>query len=152
MPWKLYSSPVIIQYFLGALGAFLGPMVAILLVDYYWVRRGRIDMDALFSADASGPYHYRRGFNPEALIAFVPAAVVATVLALVKGFEDVAPFSWIFGMVIAGAIYQLRSRGRRIAGEMAEEIIPAQVTDVEDSGGVGLDGPESDVKTPSTVR
>lgn len=151
MPWKLYSSPVIIQYFLGALGAFLGPMVAILLVDYYLIRRGRIDVAALFSADESGPYHYKKGFNPEAIIAFVPAAVVAAVLALVEAFGDVAPFSWVFGMAIAGTIYYLRGRKGRIAGEMAEAMIPAQVTGVSGAE-EGLDGPDPAVKTPSTIR
>ncbi|MET9291403.1 NCS1 family nucleobase:cation symporter-1 [Streptomyces sp. NPDC003077] len=116
MPWKLYSSALVIQYFLGALGAFLGPLVAILLVDYYYVRRGRIDVDALFSADRAGPYHYRRGYNPKAVLAFVPAAAVSAVLALVKAFEDVAPFSWVFGMGIAGGIYYLVSGRGRVSG------------------------------------
>ncbi|MGW5446633.1 NCS1 family nucleobase:cation symporter-1 [Streptomyces asiaticus] len=132
MPWKLYSSPVVIQYFLGGLGAFLGPLVAILLVDYYLVRRGRIDVDALFSADAAGAYYYRRGFNPEAVIAFVPAAAVSAVLALVTFFADVAPFSWCFGLVIAGGIYGLRSAKARVGGAMAQTLIASQVT----AGGV----------------
>ncbi|WP_167503792.1 NCS1 family nucleobase:cation symporter-1 [Streptomyces malaysiensis] len=127
MPWKLYSSPVVIQYFLGALGAFLGPLVAILLVDYYLVRRGRIDVDALFSADASGAYYYRKGFNPEAIIAFVPSAAVSAVLALVKGFEDVAPFSWVFGMALAGGIYALRSAKVLTGGARTGAPIPSQV-------------------------
>ncbi|MFF7651351.1 NCS1 family nucleobase:cation symporter-1 [Streptomyces sp. NPDC007983] len=122
MPWKLYSNPVVIQYFLGALGAFLGPLVAILLVDYYFVRRGHIDIDALFSADKSGEYHYRKGFNPEAIIAFVPAAAVAAVLALGKAFADVAPFSWVFGLTVAGAIYYLRTaKVRKGRGEPMED-------------------------------
>jgi nucleobase:cation symporter-1, NCS1 family len=129
LPWKLYSSPVIIQYFLGGLGAFLGPLVAILLVDYYLIRRGKIDVDALFSADKSGAYHFRRGFNPEAIIAFVPSAAVSAVLALAHQFSDVAPFAWIFGLLLAGAIYYVRSAGRREPGPLADEIIPALHTD-----------------------
>lgn len=140
MPWKLYSSPVIIQYFLGALGAFLGPMVAILLVDYYLIRRGRIDMAALFSAEKTGAYHYRKGFNPEAIIAFLPAAAVGAVLALAEGFGDVAPFSWVFGMAIAGAIYYLRSGRNRVTGDMEHAVIPAQVTAVPESELVAVKG------------
>ncbi|MFD0446921.1 cytosine permease [Streptomyces indonesiensis] len=138
MPWKLYSSPVVIQYFLGALGAFLGPLVAVLLVDYYLVRRGNIDVDALFSADKAGAYYYRKGFNPEAIIAFVPSATVSAVLALVKGFEDVAPFSWVFGMAIAGVIYAVRAKVR-VGGELADVPIPSQVT-----AGGALTGPTTE--------
>ncbi|MFE1934338.1 NCS1 family nucleobase:cation symporter-1 [Streptomyces sp. NPDC059474] len=136
LPWKLYSSPVVIQYFLGGLGAFLGPLVAILLVDYYLVRRGRIDVDALFSADEAGAYYYRRGFNPDAVIAFVPAAAVSAVLALVRFFADVAPFSWCFGLVIAGGIYGLRSAKARVGGAMAQALITSQVTSRVTTGGV----------------
>ncbi|MFI9050951.1 NCS1 family nucleobase:cation symporter-1 [Streptomyces sp. NPDC053427] len=130
MPWKLYSSALVIQYFLGALGAFLGPLVAILLVDYYLIRRGRIDVDALFSADAEGAYFYRRGYNPKAVLAFLPAAAVSAGLALVPAFDVLAPFSWIFGMGISGALYAALARRGRIAagaGPIPEEIIPSQV-------------------------
>lgn len=130
MPWKLYSSALVIQYFLGALGAFLGPLVAILLVDYYLVRRGRIDVDALFSADARGAYFYRRGYNPKAVIAFLPAAAVAAALALVPAFDAVAPFSWIFGMGLSGGLYALVCRRDRAAagtGPIPDDIIPSQV-------------------------
>ncbi|MEW2439577.1 NCS1 family nucleobase:cation symporter-1 [Streptomyces caniferus] len=131
MPWKLYSSALVIQYFLGALGAFLGPLVAILLVDYHLVRRGRIDVDALFSADARGAYYYRRGYNPKAAAAFLPAAAVCAALALVPAFDVVAPFSWIVGMGLAGALYALLSRRERAAAGAApipDEIIAYQVS------------------------
>ncbi|MFD2396881.1 NCS1 family nucleobase:cation symporter-1 [Prauserella oleivorans] len=55
MPWELYSNPVVVNYFLGGLAAFLAPLVAILLVDYYFVRRGRIDLDELFTAEPRAP-------------------------------------------------------------------------------------------------
>ncbi|MFH8568683.1 NCS1 family nucleobase:cation symporter-1 [Streptomyces sp. NPDC017993] len=130
MPWKLYSSALVIQYFLGALGAFLGPLVAILLVDYYLIRRGRIDVDALFSADREGKYYYRKGYNPKAVVAFLPAAAVSAALALVPAFGVLAPFSWIFGMGLAGGLYHLVSRrGRETAdaGPVPEDIITSQV-------------------------
>lgn len=130
MPWKLYSSALVIQYFLGALGAFLGPLVAILLVDYYLVRRGRIDVDELFSADARGAYFYRKGYNPKAVIAFLPAAAVSASLALIPTFNVVAPFSWIFGMALAGVLYRVVSGGGCVpegGRGIPDAIIPSQV-------------------------
>ncbi|AZG47998.1 NCS1 family nucleobase:cation symporter-1 [Gordonia insulae] len=111
-PWNLYSNPVVVNYFLGALAAFLGPLVAILLVDFYLIRRRSIDVDALFDAREGAPYVYRRGWNPRALIAFVPSAAACAVLALVPAFATVAPFAWILGMVVAGAIYLTLNRSR----------------------------------------
>ena len=50
-------------------------------------------------------YYYTRGFNPKALIALVPATVVAAVLALVPAFGVWAPFSWAIGVILATAFY-----------------------------------------------
>ncbi|WP_407549128.1 NCS1 family nucleobase:cation symporter-1 [Streptomyces sp. Pv4-95] len=149
MPWKLYSSALVIQYFLGALGAFLGPLVAILLVDYYLIRRGRIDVDALFSADREGEYFYRKGYNPKAVVAFLPAAVVSAALALVPAFGAVAPFSWIFGMGLAGGLYALVSRrGREAAdaGPVPEDIITSQVRGVAEQEHAVAEAPVAAVR------
>ena len=53
MPWKLYGSPVAINYFLGALGAFLGPLFGILMVDYWVIRRERVDVSELYKLDGT---------------------------------------------------------------------------------------------------
>jgi nucleobase:cation symporter-1, NCS1 family len=105
LPWKLYSTPAIIDYFLGALGAFLGPLFAILVVDYYLLRRQRISISDLYSTDRGGRYYYRRGFNPSALIAFIPSTILAVAVALVPSFGPAAPFSWFVGAGLAGIIY-----------------------------------------------
>ncbi|MDN5918972.1 MAG: cytosine permease [Pseudonocardia sp.] len=81
LPWNLYDNPVVIVYFLGVLGALFGIVAA----DYWLVRRGRIDVPALYSDDPAGPYHYRRGVNPRAVGAFLPSAAVAVAVALVPG-------------------------------------------------------------------
>ena len=104
-PWNLYSSPAVVNYFIGALGAFLGPLVAVLLVDYYGIRHGRISLSDLFRDDSAGAYYYRRGFNPRALAAFVPAAAVSAVIALAPRLGALAPFAWLFGSLLAAGIY-----------------------------------------------
>ncbi|MGW3443279.1 NCS1 family nucleobase:cation symporter-1 [Streptomyces sp. NPDC001076] len=104
-PWNLFSNPTVVNYFLGGLGAFLGPLFGVIMVDYYWVKRGRVDVRELFDATPGSPYHYRKGVNPKALWAFLPSAAVAAVLALVKTFSDVAPYSWFIGTALAAGLY-----------------------------------------------
>lgn len=110
LPWKLYSSPAVVNYFLGGLAAFLGPLFAIILVDYYLLRRQQVDVRALYQMREDAPYFYRRGVNPQAVQAFVPAAVVAAVIALVPTFSAVAPFSWFIGAFLGGGLYCLIAR------------------------------------------
>ena len=44
-PWNLYSNPTMIHYTLDVLGAFTGALFGILVVDYYLVKKRRVDVD-----------------------------------------------------------------------------------------------------------
>lgn len=105
MPWKLYSSPIAINYFLGGLGALLGPIFGIIVADYYLLRRGRVDVEGLYREGDDSPYWYRGGLNRRALWAFAIAAFVSLIVALVPALKVAAPFSWFVGAGIGGASY-----------------------------------------------
>ncbi len=109
-PWNIYNSPVAVNYFLGGLGAFLGPLFGIIIVDYYLVRRGRVDVDALYREGDTSPYWYQGGVNRRAVGVFVIAATVAAIVALVPAFGVVAPFSWFVGAGLSGALYWAMAR------------------------------------------
>lgn len=109
-PWNIYSSPVAVNYFLGGLGAFLGPLFGILMVDYYLVRRGRVDVEALYRTGEAEPYWYQGGVNRLAVGVFVISAAVAALIALVPAFSALAPFSWFVGAGFSGAMYWALAR------------------------------------------
>ncbi|MFH9670106.1 NCS1 family nucleobase:cation symporter-1 [Streptomyces globisporus] len=107
LPWNLYNSPVVVNYFLGGLGALLGPLFGVIMADYWLLRRSRVNVPALYSEDPTADYHYRRGVNPRAIAAFAPSATVAVVIALVPFFHAAAGFSWFIGAILAAALYAL---------------------------------------------
>src|SRR5215204_3308926 len=109
-PWNIYNSPVAINYFLGGLGAFLGPLFGIIFVDYYLVKRGRIDVDALYREGPSSPYWYQRGVNRKAVLVFAVSAVVAAVVALFPVFKTLSPFSWFVGAGLSAVLYYVVAR------------------------------------------
>lgn len=56
MPWKLYGS---FLNFLVAYSVLLGPVVGVVLADYYIVRQRELDVDALFTSSPQGIYWYQ---------------------------------------------------------------------------------------------
>jgi NCS1 family nucleobase:cation symporter-1 len=106
-PWHLYSSPAAINYFLGGLGALLGPLFGIIFLDFFLVRRQHVSIDELYLDDPRSRYHYLNGWNPKALLAFAVAGAVSLPVALWKPWADAAPFSWFVGVVIGGGVYYL---------------------------------------------
>lgn len=123
LPWHLYNSPAVIVYFLGGLGALLGPLYGIIIADYYLVRRSRVNLPQLYSESPHGVYHYYAGVNLRAVAAFVPAALIAILLALVPIFDTLSQFSWFFGAGLGGLIhYAIASRSTDYQDVSGEEI------------------------------
>ena len=106
-PWNLYGSPAAITYFLGSLGALLGPFFGILVMDYYYYKRSSVNLKDLYSPQSGGRYFYHGGWNLRAVAAFIPAAVVALCVALVKVpfLEAIAPFSWFVAAPLGALCY-----------------------------------------------
>jgi nucleobase:cation symporter-1, NCS1 family len=104
-PWHLYSSPDAIFYFLGGLGALLGPLFGVIFTDYYLIRRQRVSIEELYLDDPRSRYYYRRGWNPKALIAGGVAAVFSLFVAFYAPWKDWSAFSWFVGVTIAAVLY-----------------------------------------------
>lgn len=129
LPWNLYNSPAVIVYFLGGLGALLGPLFGVIMADYWLLRKTRIDVPALYTERPDGVYHYRDGVNPRAMIAFAIAAVVSLLVAFVPALSAAAGFSWFFGAGVGAIAYLLvadrAERGRELADVSGEDIAVA---------------------------
>lgn len=107
-PWNLFNSPVVINLFLGGLGALLGPLFGIIMVDYYVLRRQHVLVPDLFVEQ--GFYTYTGGWNRKADLSFVVSAVPAVIVALVPVFAALSAFSWFIGAALAAAVHYVISR------------------------------------------
>ncbi len=134
LPWNLYSNPAVVNYFLGGLGAILGPLFGIMMVDYYLVRRSRVVIEDLYRDDTTGAYYYRRGINPYALWVFAPTAAASAIVALLPAFAPAAPFSWFIGAGLAAVAYFFAMRDH-------PSLAAEGVRDVRRSEGAPLENP-----------
>jgi NCS1 family nucleobase:cation symporter-1 len=105
LPWNLYNSPIVIVYFLGGLGAFLGPLFGIVMADYWLIRRQRVDVPALYTQDPAGPYHYVNGINPNAIKALIPSALISLLFAFLPALHVLSQFSWFIAAGLGGIFY-----------------------------------------------
>lgn len=111
-PWNLYNSPAVIAYFLGAMGALLGPFFGVLVVDYFIIRKEQFSLRHMYWPDKQSIYFYGNGINGLAVKAFVPAAIVSLSIALIPAFSAIAPFGWFIGAPLGALFYWLMARGR----------------------------------------
>ncbi len=111
-PWNLFQSPELIHYTLDVLAAFIGPLFGILIVDFYWVNRQQIKVDALFSCDPDAAYWYKNGFNPTAMIALCIAVLIGLLFVLMPALQQFAAFNWFIGAFMAMGIYAFLNRAQ----------------------------------------
>lgn len=116
-PWNLFNSPEVIHYTIDMLAGTIGPMYGIFLVDYYLIKKGRINVHDLFSDDPNGEYWYQNGVNMNAVKALIPASVIACLCVIIPGLDVlqslpfigalkvISNFSLLIAMVIGGWIY-----------------------------------------------
>jgi NCS1 family nucleobase:cation symporter-1 len=70
MPWKLAEHPgQYIYTWLIGYSALLGPIGGVLICDYFFIRRTRLNVVGLY--DPRGEYSYNGGFNPIAVFSLV---------------------------------------------------------------------------------
>ncbi|MBB6021616.1 NCS1 family nucleobase:cation symporter-1 [Paenibacillus sp. JGP012] len=97
-PWVLVqdSSAQGLNTFILIYSAFLGPIVAIMLVEYYILRKQKVDTAELYMDNG-----IFKGYNPSALLAMVIGAGAAFLLV---------DIGWIIGFISAGTAYLLLSK------------------------------------------
>src|SRR5437868_2200879 len=93
--------------FVGGIGATMGPLLGVILVDYYLIARSEINVEALYHEN--GEYRYQGGFN---IAAFVAEGIGAVFSSILPNFTSLLPawwgtFGWFFGVAIAGGTYFL---------------------------------------------
>lgn len=101
------------EHFLLFIGAMFCPLFGIVLVDYFFLRRGTIDLVDLYRGD--GRYWFWKGINPLAIIAWAIGFAIYlgfSPMLMEKVLQIKAAFPWPLGsslpsMIVAGLIYWL---------------------------------------------
>ncbi len=88
--------------FLDYIGMVLGPMIAVMLIDYYWRHHQNYDVNEL--ASSKGQYWYAHGINWIALGCWVLGVVIYLLLKHIPFVANVLGATFI-DMVIIGLIY-----------------------------------------------
>lgn len=92
-PWLILTANGF-NLFVQIYSVFLGPIIGVMLADYYFVRKQRLDLAELYNPE--GRYTYASGFNPAALIAVAIGAAIAVLNVQI---------SWFLGVLPAAAAY-----------------------------------------------
>ncbi|GLC56096.1 hypothetical protein PLESTB_001063900 [Pleodorina starrii] len=121
MPWKLVSSTHgFVNTWLIGYSALLGPVIGIVMSDYFLVRNRNLDIDSLYSSGPKSMYWYKDGWNTAALwaifIGVLPTlpgflATIGVLSGLPPIFAQLYDCAWFVGVAVSSAVYCLLMRG-----------------------------------------
>jgi len=102
-PWWLLNE---ISGFLIFVSGLLGPVLGILITDYYLIRKKRVELAELYKEE--GIYSYKKtGFNKAAIIALFIGVFLALIGFWVPALNFLYSLSWFTGFIISSIIYYL---------------------------------------------
>ncbi|MCJ1357775.1 MAG: hypothetical protein MMC33_007771 [Icmadophila ericetorum] len=110
-PWNIIKNAAGLLAFLSGYSCLMGPMVGIMVCDYYVIKKQKLDIHELYKDH--GIYWYSGGWNWRAylafLIAFAPllpgfAKSIQPTLNI-GGAWKIYTFAWIYGFVMASLSY-----------------------------------------------
>lgn len=137
-PWKLIADPngYIFTWLVGY-SSLLGPIGGIMIADYYFVRKQKLNLDHLYKL--KGEYSFNNGFNSKAIIALllgivpnIPGFLVNVNLVSKDAFwpwlTGIYSYAWFAGFIISAIIYRaLMTRTTQANTEERYESIPVTV-------------------------
>ena len=110
-PWAPWQTGA--AHFVNFIGSTMGPIFGIMMVDYYLLRKGKLDVAALYQEN--GEFRFQSGWHLKALVALAVGALFSSVLPT---FTTILPvwwgtYGWFFGVAIGGGVYYLLRMGSK---------------------------------------
>lgn len=107
MPWWLLPK---ISALLLAVSGFLGPVLGVILADYFFVRKTELSLPDLFKTD--GIYRFSNGINWRALFAMAVGIILAFVGYVYPPLNFLYTLAWFIGCFVSMFVYVIAMRGQ----------------------------------------
>jgi NCS1 family nucleobase:cation symporter-1 len=131
-PWKLIADANgYIFTWLIAYSSLLGPIGGIMIVDYFFIRKQKLNIKEMYQV--VGQYTYTNGINPPAILALVlgilpniPGFLTTTKIipehAVWPWLAGIYHYAWFVGFFVSGLSYLMLMRNYKVSSTETERI------------------------------
>jgi len=106
---SIFSQQSIILFF-DNLTAFFGPIFGVVVADFYYVKKQKINHKALFYPKENSEYVYSAGWNYKAIYSLVIGFIFSASTMWNLSLKFLESFGWIIGALISFILYLLLSK------------------------------------------
>jgi len=105
--WIPVLSQIGILSFVDTIGAFFGPIFGIVIVDYYLIKKGKLNNKDIFSSIPNSSYYYSSGWHIKAIYSLFIGFIFSASTIWNLDLRFLQSFSWLIGGLMSSITYYL---------------------------------------------
>ena len=108
--WLTFFSQIGILSFVDTFAAFFGPLFGLMIADYYFIQKGKLDNKDIYSLESNGMYYYSGGWHIKGVYALLLGFIFSASTIWNPNLMFLQAYSWILGAFISLITYFLLAR------------------------------------------
>ena len=108
--WLAFLCQIGILSIIDTLGAFFGPLFGIMIVDFYFIKKGSLINKDIYSLETNGAYFYSGGWHIKGVYSLILGFIFSASTIWNFNLMFLQSYSWIIGAFIASLSYFLLAR------------------------------------------
>jgi NCS1 family nucleobase:cation symporter-1 len=108
--WLTVLSQIGILSFVDTLGSFFGPIIGLMIADYYLIKEKTINNKDIYLADAESVYYFSNGWHIKALYSLVIGFIFSSSTIWNINLMFLQSYAWIIGALLTLITYYLLAK------------------------------------------
>jgi len=108
--WLTFLSQVGALSFIDTFGAFFGPLFGIMISDFYYIQKGKLNNKDIYSLENNGIYYYSGGWHIKAVYSVILGFIFSASTIWNINLMFLQSFSWIIGAFVSAFAYYLLAK------------------------------------------
>ena len=108
--WLTFLSQIGILSFVDTFAAFFGPLSGIMIIDFYFIKKGDLKNKDIYSLESGAAYYYSGGWHIKGGYSLILGFIFSSATIWNSNFMFLQSYSWIIGAMIAGSVYYLLAK------------------------------------------
>ncbi len=108
--WLTFLSQVGVLSLIDTFGAFFGPLFGIMIADFYYIQKGKLNNKDIYSLENNGIYYYSGGWHIKAVYSVILGFIFSASTIWNTNLMFLQSFSWIIGAFVSAITYYLLAK------------------------------------------
>ena len=105
--WLTLLSQIGLLSFVDTFGSFFGPLLGVIIVDYYLIKESSLSNKDLYSAESESIYYFSKGWHIKALYSVLLGFIFSASTIWNVNLMFLQSYSWIIGAMTSSLVYYL---------------------------------------------